>query len=431
MEYKKFVMLVGVLSAMSGARIEAAEFKDVPKKHWAFEEVHWLRADGMLEGWGGKFHGGRQFTRYEMAKVLGRYMGKYEAEKAKVEKQLGELRSEDQQQRARLDDLGGRTSALERRLGIQPPKAMASPTEVARATAVVVPVPTFDPSGSGPGDVTPDMIAGPPPSLVAPLETAPTVPVDEAEAAAVERLAQPETQPAPPALSLSERIALMRQRLEADRQARTAPGGTGSGAEVGSSASASLPGMAPAPAPAPPPVAPASGEVLSDEELAARVRAALGDLDSTPVPEVEAGGSQSAAAPGSLSADQTGRYDAIRDRYMRLMKASGSAPPATAPARAPTLPSMTGASAAGSDFDFQALPGDEEVQPLPGSSAPLPGLDAGSQPLPGLGASSAPLPGMDDDQPLPGIKSSSIDGIEGLDLPEVGMPGLDYIEGTE
>lgn len=477
MEYKKFVMLVGVLSTMSVVHVEAAGFKDVPQKHWAFEEVHWLRADGMLEGWGGKFHGKRQFTRYEMAKVLGRYMGKYEVEKKKVEKQLGELRSEDQQQRARLDDLGGRTSALEKRLGIQSPMAMASPVEAARPSAPPpAPARTFEPSTPSPTVVTDDMIAGPPPSLVAPIETAPTVPVDEAESAAVERLATPQdTQPAPQELSLRERIALMRRRMEETRQARPAPGGTGSGVGVDASTSAPLPGMStsqPLPGVAPrsqplpgmsssqplpgisdstggsygggapstpgsgtgdgrvayipPPTAPASGG-LSDDELAQRVQAALGDLDSmpsledlggtAPPPVVESGSARDGST--AFSSEESGRYDAIRERYMRLMRASDAAPSEEAPAPPPMLPSMTGST---SDFDFQPLPGEDGGQPLPGSD---------SQPLPEMGGGSQPLPGMGSDQPLPGMKSSSIDGVGELELPDVGMPGLDYIEGTD
>lgn len=51
----------------------AAPFADVEQDHWAREAVDWLRNEGLLEGWGRRFHGRRTFTRYEMAEVLARY----------------------------------------------------------------------------------------------------------------------------------------------------------------------------------------------------------------------------------------------------------------------------------------------------------------------------------------------------------------------
>jgi hypothetical protein len=156
-----------------------------------------------------------------------------------------------------------------------------------------------------------------------------------------------------------------------------------------------------------------TGTGSGEEDLASRVREALGD-DEPAAPEVESGSARDSSS--TLSPDESGRYDAIRQRYLRLMRNSGSAPPEVAPTPAPTLPSMTGSAGGGSsDFDFQPLPGDAE-----------------SQPLPGMGSGSQPLPGMDD-QPLPGLDSSSIEGAQedGMELPDVGMPGLGYIEGTD
>lgn len=69
-----------VLGLAPGARPEefvvrppAEKFKDVSDGHWAASAVDWLRREGMLEGWGRRFHGRRTFTRYEMAEILARY----------------------------------------------------------------------------------------------------------------------------------------------------------------------------------------------------------------------------------------------------------------------------------------------------------------------------------------------------------------------
>ncbi len=48
-------------------------FRDVSPDHWAYPAIEWLRTEGMLEGWGQKFHGKRSFTRFEMAEILARY----------------------------------------------------------------------------------------------------------------------------------------------------------------------------------------------------------------------------------------------------------------------------------------------------------------------------------------------------------------------
>lgn len=126
----KTPLLAGAIGALAVAGVAAA-FNDVPQNHWAFDEVHWLRADGMLEGWGGNFHGTRQFTRYEMATVLSRYMQRYEQEKARVEAELAGLRRKDAEHDRQIGDLEARTSALEARLGVGAESAMAPPIEVA------------------------------------------------------------------------------------------------------------------------------------------------------------------------------------------------------------------------------------------------------------------------------------------------------------
>lgn len=72
--------LLGSLALVPGARAEdfvvrpaAPAFRDVGPDHWAYDAVEWLRKEGLLEGWGKRFHGRRSFTRFEMAEILARY----------------------------------------------------------------------------------------------------------------------------------------------------------------------------------------------------------------------------------------------------------------------------------------------------------------------------------------------------------------------
>ena len=63
-----------------GASAWAAQnpFADVPSDHWAYEAVTTLAADGVIDGYGDNtFRGSRPITRYEMAQMVARAMGKY------------------------------------------------------------------------------------------------------------------------------------------------------------------------------------------------------------------------------------------------------------------------------------------------------------------------------------------------------------------
>ena len=52
-------------------------FSDVPRSHWAYKAVEFLRSRGILEGWeDGRMHGKTTFTRYEMAVIVARFMNK-------------------------------------------------------------------------------------------------------------------------------------------------------------------------------------------------------------------------------------------------------------------------------------------------------------------------------------------------------------------
>lgn len=80
-------------------------FHDVPDAHWASREVRWLREAGLVQGWKGAFHGERSFTRYEMAKILYRFMQRFEGARAHFEGELDEVRRADAAQDARLASL--------------------------------------------------------------------------------------------------------------------------------------------------------------------------------------------------------------------------------------------------------------------------------------------------------------------------------------
>jgi hypothetical protein len=112
------LLLVTLLAASASAQI----FSDVPSEHWAQMEAEWLASRGLIEGWDGKLHGNRNFTRYEMVEVLFRFMRKLEDHRSTYQERLALL--------ARTDDrLEGRIDTLFETAGGQPlrtPAKMAS-----------------------------------------------------------------------------------------------------------------------------------------------------------------------------------------------------------------------------------------------------------------------------------------------------------------
>lgn len=380
------------LATLAGAARAAAPFKDIPRNHWAFDEVHWLRADGMLEGWGGEFHGDRKFTRFEMAKVLSRYMKKYDGERQRIEGELGRLRHEDEVQGTRIDELYGRTSQLEARMasldgGRAPISARVPSRPSAPRPAPAEPAPEVDPRGDlgMAAALERRLEAAPDPGLraaatEAPLEVAPVEPVEPvamepAPAQATEQAPRDSEQerPAGPSSSLSERIASLRSRIRQRREERVS----------------------------------ASGGDDGDAGL----REAVEDLGPPPVsePEVEApppprpaAGATGAAAAG-LSAEEQDRLQAIRERYMRLMKRQ-------------EVP------AAGED-EAVVVPDIDAVGADPG------GVPPDQQPLPGVAprTGSRPIEGASRGQPLPGLEEPEASE-DSLRLPSVGM-GLGYETG--
>lgn len=94
-------LLVGLLASGASAQI----FRDVPRGHWAEADVEWLNQEGLIEGWDGKFHGKKGFSRYEMAKFMARWARQSKAQITKLEARIQELEAEDDRLHERIDDL--------------------------------------------------------------------------------------------------------------------------------------------------------------------------------------------------------------------------------------------------------------------------------------------------------------------------------------
>lgn len=88
-------------ACFAGAQV----FRDVPKGHWAKMEAEWLRSRGYIEGWGGKLHGDKQFTRYEMVELFYRFLKKTEAKQRHYDTELAALKLADRRIEKRLDSL--------------------------------------------------------------------------------------------------------------------------------------------------------------------------------------------------------------------------------------------------------------------------------------------------------------------------------------
>lgn len=92
--------------AVSGAQAsEARRFPDVPSGHWAETAADWLADRDLVFGWGGKLHGDRPLTRYELLAFFQRFMERYERERGHVEERFEDLEAEDARLNARLDEL--------------------------------------------------------------------------------------------------------------------------------------------------------------------------------------------------------------------------------------------------------------------------------------------------------------------------------------
>jgi len=72
-------MMVGLTMGFSATAMAASadSFTDVPKGHWSYEALDVLAKDGIIEGYtDGTFQGNRAMSRYEMATIIAKAMGK-------------------------------------------------------------------------------------------------------------------------------------------------------------------------------------------------------------------------------------------------------------------------------------------------------------------------------------------------------------------
>lgn len=99
---------------IAGTAFAANPFVDVPAKHWSYDAVSKLAADGIVDGYGdGSFKGDKSMTRYEMATIVAKAMAKEEKANAEDKALIQKLSAEYSQE---LDNLGVRVSNLEKRV---------------------------------------------------------------------------------------------------------------------------------------------------------------------------------------------------------------------------------------------------------------------------------------------------------------------------
>lgn len=97
--------LSALLLIATAASATAQVFTDVPSNHWARMEAEWLASRDLIQGWGGKLHGNRGFTRYEMVEVLFRFARKLEEHQKAYEERLAALGRTDERLEDRIDQL--------------------------------------------------------------------------------------------------------------------------------------------------------------------------------------------------------------------------------------------------------------------------------------------------------------------------------------
>lgn len=167
-----------VAGLLASAAAASAAYRDVPREHWAFREVQWVRGTGLIpKSQGARFDGSSGLTRYEMAQVLSGYMRDYYVKRDAIRAELTELEQVGTAHQAEMDELATRQRVVVERLD----------------------------SGAVP-------VAEVPPPEVAP----------GAEAPRPETVTEAATQRAPasgsPGPSLAERLAAMRARIRSTRE---------------------------------------------------------------------------------------------------------------------------------------------------------------------------------------------------------------------
>ncbi len=115
---KKILALIPTAALMisiygTAAAAPANSFTDVPRDHWAYESLQKLAAQGVIEGYNGRFDGEKSLSRYEMAEILARAMTKMDKADPKAQAEVKKLQAEFRQE---LRKLGVRVARLEKRI---------------------------------------------------------------------------------------------------------------------------------------------------------------------------------------------------------------------------------------------------------------------------------------------------------------------------
>lgn len=130
-----------VAGLLAGAACAAAApaYRDVPRQHWAFQEVEWVRTTDLIpDSQGPRFEGQKGMTRYQMAQVLSGYMRDYYSKRDSIQAELTDLKKVGASHQAEMDQLVARQQVVVERLdrGDLPPEAASVPTGEVIASAV-------------------------------------------------------------------------------------------------------------------------------------------------------------------------------------------------------------------------------------------------------------------------------------------------------
>lgn len=85
------VMATMVWCTATALAADVNPLSDVPAGHWAYKSLNKLVKAGIIDGYKGKFNGGKTLTRFEMAKVIAKAMGKAENAGSDVRTELDKL----------------------------------------------------------------------------------------------------------------------------------------------------------------------------------------------------------------------------------------------------------------------------------------------------------------------------------------------------
>ena len=87
-------LITGGLVGSAYAAPPANPLGDVPAGHWAYKDLDQLVKAGLIDGYNGKFNGGKTLTRYEMAQLVAKAMAREDKADAKTKASLDRLAQE-------------------------------------------------------------------------------------------------------------------------------------------------------------------------------------------------------------------------------------------------------------------------------------------------------------------------------------------------